>query len=365
MPPRAASPTLDAGKEQRHDALGTGSVAGDGPSAEPGCSTGRLMPGREPDDLRAQPSKGRHGGKGAFGRRVGSIFRPSWWRVRSQEWVTTAKWLHKQAETRFPVISHLAARMVSVNIFDSATRLAAQCFLTAIPLLFVVAAVAPEGVRNQLITSVRTVFGLNGAANEELAKVYQSSESSLKEATGVAGALMLLISVTAVSRAMQRLCKRAWELPRTGTGVAPWRWLAWIGIWLAVLIVQAPLRDGFGEGLWLAVPVTVLTQTGLWWWSQHLLLGGLIRWAPLLPGALLTAIGVTGLSIGAQFYMPRALNRALSEYGSVGAVFVILSWLIVVCVAISIGITAGAVAAQQPLLARHLGSPPPAWQKGT
>ncbi|WP_160159308.1 hypothetical protein [Streptomyces sp. SLBN-118] len=82
-------------------------------------------------------------------------------------------------------------------------------------------------------------------------------------------------------------------------------------------------------------------------------------------GALLTAIAVTGLSIGARFYMPRALNRALSEYGSVGAVFVIFSWLIVICVASSIGITAGAVAAQQPLLAPHLGTAPSAWQKGT
>ncbi|MGW1490396.1 YhjD/YihY/BrkB family envelope integrity protein [Streptomyces sp. NPDC002402] len=316
------------------------------------------MPQREPEDLGAQPSKGRQGSGGASGRRVGSIFRPSWWRVRSQELVTSAKWLHKQAEARFPVITHLAARMVSVNIFDSATRLAAQCFLTAVPLLFVVGAFAPEAVRNQLISSVRAVFGLSGAANQELAKVYQSTASSLREATGVVGALMLLLSATAVSRAMQRLCKRAWELPRTGTKIAPWRWLAWIGVWLAVLIVQAPLRNGFGAGLWLGIPVTVVTQTVLWWWSQHLLLGGLIRWPPLLPGAFLTAIGVSGLSVAAQFYMPRALNRALSEYGSVGTVFVMLSWLIVVCVAIAVGITVGAVAAQQPLLARHLGSPP-------
>lgn len=358
MPPRPASPTLDAGKEQRHDAYRTGAVAGEGPFAEPGCSTGRLMPRKEPEDLRAQPSKGRKRVGGGSGRRVGSIFRPSWRRVRSQELLTRAKWLHKQAEARFPVITHLAARMVSVNIFDSATRLAAQCFLTAVPLLFVVGAFAPEAVRNQLISSVRAVFGLTGAANQELAKVYQSTASSLREATGVVGALMLLLSATAVSRAMQRLCKRAWELPRTGTKIAPWRWLAWIGVWLAVLIVQAPLRNGFGAGLWLGIPVTVVTQTVLWWWSQHLLLGGLIRWPPLLPGAFLTAIGVTGLSVAAQFYMPRALNRALSEYGSVGTVFVMLSWLIVVCVAIAVGITVGAVAAQQPLLARHLGSPP-------
>ncbi|MEU9009116.1 YhjD/YihY/BrkB family envelope integrity protein [Streptomyces sp. NPDC048479] len=332
------------------------------------------MPPSEPEDLRGKPGKGKgQPGKGegtppgeesAADRRPGSVFRPSWWQIRSRKLVATAKWLHTQAESRFPVISHLAARMVSVNIFDSATRLAAQCFLTAVPLLFVVASFAPEAVRNQLISSVRAVFGLAGAANDQLNHVYQSSTDTLREATGVVGGLMLLLSATAVSRAMQRLCKRAWEVPRAGTRIAAWRWLVWIGIWLAVLIVQAPLRDGFGAGLWLGIPVTVVTQTALWWWTQHLLLGGLIRWPPLLPGAVITAVAVTLLSIGARFYMPRALNRALSEYGSVGSVFVLLSWLIVVCAAIAVGICAGAVVAQEPFLARRLGSPPPTWQKG-
>ncbi|MGW0554194.1 YhjD/YihY/BrkB family envelope integrity protein [Streptomyces sp. NPDC002926] len=322
------------------------------------------MPPSEPEAPREQPGKRIHDGEqGAAGRRPGSVLRPSWWQVRSRKLVATAQWLHARAEARFPVISHLAARMVSVNIFDSATRLAAQCFLTAVPLLFVVGSVAPDAVRNQLISSVRAVFGLGGAANDQLENVYKSGTDTLREATGVVGALMLLLSATAVSRAMQRLCKRAWEIPRAGTRIAAWRWLAWIAIWLAVLVVQAPLRDGFGAGLWLGIPVTVLTQTALWWWTQHLLLGGLIRWPPLLPGAVITAIAVTFLSIGARFYMPRALNRALSEYGSVGSVFVLLSWLIVVCVAVAISISAGAVAAQEPFLARRLGSPPPTWQK--
>ncbi|MFF3325638.1 YhjD/YihY/BrkB family envelope integrity protein [Streptomyces sp. NPDC002889] len=319
------------------------------------------MPATEPDDPRARPGEGTQAGKqDAAALRSGSVFHASWWQARYGKLIAAGKRLHTRTEARFPVISHLAARMVSVNIFDSATRLAAQCFLTAVPLLFVVGSFAPEGVRNQLISSVRAVFGLTGAANTQLEQVYKSSTDPLREATGVVGSLMVLLSATAVSRAMQRLCKRAWEIPRAGTKIAAWRWLAWIGVWLAVLVVQAPLRNGFGVGLWLGIPITLLSQTALWWWTQHLLLGGLIRWLPLLPGAVLTAIAVTALSIGARFYMPRALNRALAEYGSLGSVFVLLSWLIVVCVATAVGICAGAVVAQEPPLARRLGSPPPA-----
>ncbi|MFE3638370.1 YhjD/YihY/BrkB family envelope integrity protein [Streptomyces sp. NPDC059168] len=272
--------------------------------------------------------------------------------------VAWAKSAHRRAEKRFPVVTHLADRMVSVNIFDSGTRLAAQCFLTAVPLLFVVAAYAPSSVRRQLAESVRAVFGLTGQANAELVKVFEPTSGNLREATGIVGGLMVLLSATAVSRAMQRLCKRAWEIPRAGTRIAPWRWLAWLALWLGVLVLQGPVRDGFGVGVWLGVPFTLLTQVGLWWWTQHLLLGGLVGWKPLLPGAVLTAIVLTVLAMTARLYMPRALNRALAEYGAAGSVFVLLSWLIVVCVAGAVSISVGAVVAQEPFLAHRLGSPP-------
>lgn len=279
--------------------------------------------------------------------------------ARTRRLITWAKSVHRRAEDRFPVVTHLADRMVSVNIFDSATRIAAQCFLTAVPLLFVVAAYAPPAVRHQLIGSVKAVFGLTGAASTELEKVFQPASGDLQQATGVVGGLMVLLSATAVSRALQRLCRRAWEIPRAGTRIAPWRWLAWLALWLAVMVLQGPLREGFGMGAWLGVPLTFVSQVGLWWWTQHLLLGRAIGWKPLLPGALIAAAVLTTLSVTARLYMPRALNRALAEFGSIGSVFVLLSWLIVVCVAASVSVSVGAVLAQEPFLARRLGSPPP------
>ncbi|GGY96257.1 YhjD/YihY/BrkB family envelope integrity protein [Streptomyces avidinii] len=276
----------------------------------------------------------------------------------------SAKRLQERAETRFPVITNVTERMVVVNIFDSATRLAAQCFLTAVPLFFVIASFAPATVRDQMVSSVRTMFGLTGQADAQLEDVFDGSgEDDVRNAVGVVGAVIVLLSATAVSRAMQRLCRRAWQVPRAGTRIAIWRWFVWIAAWMGLLIVQGPVREGFGLGLWLGIPLTLLFQTGAWWWSQHLLLDGMIRWPPLLPGALLTAAAITALSLGARVYMPIALNRSLAAYGSTGSVFVILSWLIVLCVAVAIGITTGATLAQEPYLARRLGSPAPSGRR--
>jgi membrane protein len=281
------------------------------------------------------------------------------WRERTARLVAAAKAAHRRAEVRFPVVTHLADRMVSVNIFDTATRLAAQCFLTAVPLLFVFAACAPPVVRDQLLGSMRSVFGLTGPIDTGIQQLMQPPNESLRQTTGVIGGLMVLISATAVSRAVQRLCKRAWEIPRGGIRVAPWRWVAWLALWIGALLVQGTLHNGLGLGFWLGVPVTFLCQTGLWWWTQHLLLGGRIAWRPLLPGALITAAALTALAATARLYLPRTLDRTVAEYGPVGSVFVLLSWLIVVCLVATVSVSTGAVLAQEPFLATRLGSPPP------
>ncbi|MFF5481985.1 YhjD/YihY/BrkB family envelope integrity protein [Streptomyces sp. NPDC012935] len=294
-------------------------------------------------------------------RRIRWLLHASWWRGRIRKLTAWLKAVHAQVETRFPVVTALVDRMVSVNIFDSATRIAAQCFLTAVPLLFVLSAYAPEAVQDQVISAVSAVFGLNGQAKTQLEQAFQPPSDDLRQATGVVGALMVLLSATAVSRAVQRLCRRAWLLPRAGAKVAPWRWLAWIVLWLGTLVLQGLLHNGFGLGAGLGIPVILVIEAALWWWTQHLLLGGAVRWSPLLPGAVMTAIAVSTLSLTAHFYMPRALNRALADYGSAGPVFALLSWLIIVCVAVAVGLSAGAVLSQEPFLRRRLGtatSPP-------
>ncbi|WP_344010917.1 YhjD/YihY/BrkB family envelope integrity protein [Streptomyces thermospinosisporus] len=278
------------------------------------------------------------------------------------------KALHQRVQRRFPVVTALVDRMVAVNIFDSATRIAAQCFLTAVPLLFVLSAYAPEAVQEQIAASVSAVLGLTGEAKAQVEQAFRPPSDDLRQATGLVGCLMVLLSATAVSRAVQRLCRRVWLLPRSRAKVAPWRWVAWIVLWLGALLLQGWLHSVSDAGVVLAVvavAVIFVMQTVMWWWTQHLLLGGAVRWGPLLPGAVLTALAVEGLSVTAHFYMPRALNRTLAEYGPAGSVFVLLSWLIVMAVAVAVALTVGAVLSQEPFLRRRLGpAVPPAARDG-
>ncbi|MFC9793635.1 YhjD/YihY/BrkB family envelope integrity protein [Streptomyces sp. NPDC057695] len=264
--------------------------------------------------------------------------------------------LRARAERRLPVLTEIASRLLGGNLLDAGTRLAAQAFLAAVPLLFAVAAFAPSAVRDQLRDSLRAMFGLTGSSDVELQKVLNGSgDDELRETTGAVGLVVALVSATSFSRAMARVCERAWALPRAKTRVAVWRWVVWLLALLVVVLVQGPLRDGFGAGLWLGVPVFFLVSVGIWMWTQHLLLAKRVPWLPLLPGALLAGIATSVLGLTARLYMPTALDKALAEYGSLGLVLTMLSWLIVVCAAITFAFTIGAVLAQEPPLRRHLG----------
>ncbi|MFI9768148.1 YhjD/YihY/BrkB family envelope integrity protein [Streptomyces sp. NPDC052415] len=270
-------------------------------------------------------------------------------------WTARIQRLRGRAEERFPVLTEVTSRLLSANLLDAGTRLAAQAFLASVPLLFAVAAFTPNGVREQLGESLRAMFGLSGRAELELQQVLGGSvDETARETGGVVGLLVALVSATSFSRVMARVCERAWQLPRASTRIAAWRWVVWLLALVLFVLLQGPIRDGFGVGMWLGVPLLFLTSTGVWLWTQRLLLAGRVDWPALLPGAILTAASTTALALTARLYIPNALNRSLAEYGSLGLVLTLLSWLIVVCAAATFSVTIGAVLAEEPPLNRYL-----------
>ncbi|MFF1354904.1 YhjD/YihY/BrkB family envelope integrity protein [Streptomyces sp. NPDC058297] len=260
---------------------------------------------------------------------------------------------------RLPFITRLTRQMVDVSLLDSSTRLAAQAFLTAVPVLFVVAAFAPSAVRDRLVESATYALGLSGAALAQVQQVFAAPDDTTRDTSGAVGVLVTLLSATSCSRALQRVCERSWHVPPAGLRLIAWRWLVWLLVWLAALVVQGLLHDGFGLGRWLGLLLSFVSSTLLWWWTQHLLLGSRVGWLPLLPGAVLTGTGVVALAWASRFYLPRTLNRSVNEFGPLGLVFTLLSWLIALFTVVCVGIATGYVLAHEPPLARRLGTPPP------
>ncbi|MFR0354982.1 YhjD/YihY/BrkB family envelope integrity protein [Streptomyces sediminimaris] len=244
------------------------------------------------------------------------------------------------ASLRAGPVGRLLPRLAALNLVEGAMRLAAQAFLAALPLLMTVAAFAPPGMRQLLVDSLSSVLGVRGETLDEVKRTYAADDAA-RQSVGALGALLTLASATAFSRALQAVCERCWHLPRAPVRAAAWRWLIWLVVWLAFMFVQAPLRRGFGVGPATGLALSLTGSVLLWWWSQHLLLGGRIGWWSLLPGALLAGAGTITLSWAGHLLLSDAMQRSLDEFGPLGPAFTLLSWLIGVFVVAVSGMALG------------------------
>ncbi|MFE2180129.1 YhjD/YihY/BrkB family envelope integrity protein [Streptomyces sp. NPDC059455] len=247
-------------------------------------------------------------------------------------------------------------RLVAVNVLEAATRLAAQAFLTALPLLMAVAAFVPDALQHLLADSLRSVVGVRGDVLDEVRRTF-TTPGTAKNTSGVVGLLVALVSATAFSRALQAICERCWGLPRAAVRVTAWRWLLWLLVWLAVLLVQAPVRRGFGTGIVSGLALSLLSAVLLWWWTQHLLLSGRVTWTHLLPGAVFAGVGTVLLGYLSRLIMPVAMARSLGDFGPLGPVFTLLTWLIVVFLIAVAGLAAGPAVASSAWYARTIRPP--------
>ncbi|WP_069884040.1 YhjD/YihY/BrkB family envelope integrity protein [Streptomyces luteocolor] len=252
-----------------------------------------------------------------------------------------------------PLAGRVVQQLVHVSILDMATRLAAQAFLAALPMLIALASFSPEAVRRELVRSVRTLVGTSGPVIRQAEDVSAGGDTVL-HSWGAAGVLVALLSATAFTRALQRLCERSWGLARSGVRLVAWRWAVWLLVWATMLIVQGILHRAFGAGAVLGVPLQVAAAVLMWWWTQHLLLAGRVPWLPLLPGALLTGTGVVAFCAVSGLWLPRALRLSVDRYGALGSVFTLLSWLIVFFTIVVFGVAVGRTLCQEEFVRRRL-----------
>ena len=212
------------------------------------------------------------------------------------------------------------SRFVELDGFDRAMALAGQAFAALLPLLIVVGSVSPAH-DDSLADSLIERFDLSGSAAEPLrAAVAQPPHAGI---SGL-GVILLVISALSFTRAMQRLYIRAWRLDKLGLRANYWG-LIWLGLFVAFWSAQ-PAIVGLTSGV-VAFALSLALSAALWLLTPWLLTARAIPWRRLLPQAVLTAIGLLALTIGAAVYLPHAVATASAEFGILGVAFSLLSLL--------------------------------------
>lgn len=247
-----------------------------------------------------------------------------------------------EARTRFEgSVAHSFVRELSALDFSSQIMLfGGGMLLSLLPFLVLLSAFASHRVDSDLAL----FLGLDRRASGIVTRLLASSRASLNVAT-----LTSLVFVTAGTLAMAGSLQQVYEKVFR-QGHRGMRGLYRLPIWIAALCIAMmaegavgrPVRELTG-GVGLAQVVTFAILTPFFWWTMHFLLAGRVSWRRLLPSAIATGICFAGLGVFSKFYFSSTIIHDSHTYGTIGAVFGILTWFVAIGAVLVLGAVAGAV----------------------
>jgi membrane protein len=165
-------------------------------------------------------------------------------------------------------------------------------------------------------------------------------------ALSVVGAAFVLLGAIGIASTLQSWYQRVYDQPRRH------KWTRQVTaqlIWVSGLVIYLALQDFLGRQVAHtaarvpAYAVFFAVAVAFYWWTQHILLFGRVRWGQLFPAALATGLCVTGLGVFSAFLFSGQIVSGQQDYGSIGVVTVLLSYLVGYAVCLHIGAVAGHV----------------------
>jgi membrane protein len=237
---------------------------------------------------------------------------------------------------RFPVLRTAWAvqrRFGEVNGGYLASAITLAAFLSLFPLLLVAIAVLGFFSHNDpnLPHSALRFLGLSRSSDAArlVTDAIAAAEKS-RAAASIVGTIGLLWSGLGLVAALQYAYDAVWQV--TGRGLKDKAvGLVWL-IGAATLFVASFAVTALVSALPailapLNFAVGVALSFALFLWTARVLPKSDVGWKPLVPGAIVGAVGLEVLKIVGAIYVPRAVASSSAMYGSIGIVFAILAWL--------------------------------------
>jgi membrane protein len=208
-----------------------------------------------------------------------------------------------------------------------------QAFVALFPLILVIVGVVgfvSVGSSTDVAGKIISNLGLTGEGARAIRDAVTAAERSRQAASAV-GLVGLFWTALGLINALQYAYGRVWNLETRGlrNKVVGLGWLLGaaliFAIGAAITAAVALLPTVFAPlGIVLALGVNFV----LWLWTAKVLPNRVIGLRPLVPGALLGAVGMEVLKIVGGIYVPRVVTHSSELYGSLGVVFAILAWLL-------------------------------------
>jgi membrane protein len=222
------------------------------------------------------------------------------------------------------VLTRSLTGCLRIDIFDRAMTIAAQTFTSVLPILILIATWAGAGAADEATEAV-------DLPDESASLLDEAVHGADTTAFGVIGALIVIVSATSLSRALNRAFTAVWSLPRPRNRLASaWRWLAAVVVLALSIILVRGLVTLAGElpppRAWQSA-TTFASDFAVAVFLPWVLLAGAVRPRLLVPGAALFAAVMLVVRPVSALWLPRALESSADRFGSIGVAFSYLAWL--------------------------------------
>jgi membrane protein len=223
---------------------------------------------------------------------------------------------------------HLVARIGQLELLDRAYTLAAQTFVTLLPLILALAAAVASPGSNIVAEEFIRRFGLVGAA----ARSVQDLIVVRSEGIYWIGLALTLYAAFTLSKRASRAYNAVWGTPQLPVR-DQWRSLVWILVQLILIVMVTELR-GFARDAGpvlalLAGAVILVTWMGAEVLTQTILTRGHVVRTRILLAAAFATVGRLGIVVWSALFLTRSMTRQAEAYGPIGVVFALFTGLLV------------------------------------
>ncbi len=237
---------------------------------------------------------------------------------------------------RFPPLAWLLRvqdRYTEMNGRAAANSITLDGFLALFALVVLAAAVLgfvsanDQGITHRIISSL----GVKGSAERIITDAVNTARRSRRVAT-VAGVLGLVVVGTSFAVAIANTYDAAWRVRGRGL-VDRLLGLMWLAGALMIFVAS-----GYASSLWTSLPavfgplvvvITVGANTVGFLWTSWVLPNRRVPLRALVPAALAGGIALEVLKVLGGIVVPRLVANSSELYGTIGAVFALLVWLLV------------------------------------
>lgn len=237
----------------------------------------------------------------------------------------------------------LVRQVGQLELLDRAYTLAAQSFVTMLPIIIMIAAALSAPGRASVVAEQFIVrFGLVGAA----ARAVESLIVVPDEGVYWLGLILTAYAAFTLSKRASRAYNAIW-----GTEQLPirsqWRSLVWVVVQVGLIMLVTQLRD-FARGsdsllliLWSLVLLVVWAAAEFM--TQDLLTRGQVPRRRLIVAVAFATVGRAGIVVWSALYMSTSMLRQAESYGPIGVVFALFTGLLAYWVVLMGATVLGAV----------------------